>query len=67
MELHPPNRKLLRFNRRNKLLVVLIIIESQWRKELSQSLILTKTVLRHSEHVIEVHNLVFLEVEFHPV
>ena len=67
MELDSPNGKLLRLHCGNELFVALVVIESQRREEFTQIFILDETFLGDSEHVVEIHDLVFLEVEFHPV
>ncbi len=67
MELNSPNGKLFRLHCRNEFLVIFVIIESQRSEEFIQIFILNETFLGDSEHVVEIHNLVFLEVEFHPV
>jgi hypothetical protein len=67
MELHPPNRELFRLHCRNEFLITFVVVESQRNEKLTQIFILSETFFGDPEHVIKVHNLVFLEVEFHPI
>lgn len=67
MKLDSPNGEFFGLHGRYKLLVALVVIESQGSEKLAQILVLSETLLGNSEHVVEVHNFVLLEVKLHPV